>query len=500
MSIYSDYSRARIGWFFGLSGPQLALVSLTVLPVAAAVSRQAWPTAGLLAGLWVVLVAVTVTPVRGRSATGWAVTMVRFAFGALSGWTRFRARATTGRATPLDTVDLPGALAGVQIHEGPPHGPTHTRVAIIQNHAEATWALTARIVHPGLGLCETQDRDAYGHGLAQLLDLATRTELVSEVILMVRTVGEDGAERHEWITRHRAPDGPPAARAVNDDVHAAVTSASVRTEAYLTVVVPESRLGKAARESGGGLTGRARVLYGTATELEAHARSGLGATSVDWLTSPALAVACRTGFAPGDRAGIIAALADQHSDVSVNADVPWAMAGPSGADPAPRHYSHDAWNSISATIKLPVKGAAMGALAPVLTTRHAGERRCLMVCFPVVAPGRAGRQSASSEWAADLGETLRSKARVKQSTTTGDETAKVRRIESKLARGAALTHPYAVVTVTVPKTTRVAEAGRALDASIRRAGFAPLRLDLAHDAAFAASVIPLGTGLHRKIA
>ena len=37
----------------------------------------------------------------------------------------------------------------------------------------------------------------------------------------------------------------------------------------------------------------------------------------------------------------------------MNADVPWAMAGPSGADATVRHYSHDAWNSVSATIKLP---------------------------------------------------------------------------------------------------------------------------------------------------
>ena len=34
--------------------------------------------------------------------------------------------------------------------------------------------------------------------------------------------------------------------------------------------------------------------------------------------------------------------------------------------------------------------------------------------------------------------------------------------------------------------------------SIRRAGFAPLRLDLAQDAGFAAATIPLGIGLHRK--
>ena len=37
-----------------------------------------------------------------------------------------------------------------------------------------------------------------------------------------------------------------------------------------------------------------------------------------------------------------------------------------------------------------------------------------------------------------------------------------------------------------------------IDAAVRRAGFAPLRLDLAHDVAFAASAIPLGVSLTRK--
>jgi hypothetical protein len=55
-----------------------------------------------------------------------------------------------------------------------------------------------------------------------------------------------------------------------------------------------------------------------------------------------------------------------------------------------------------------------------------------------------------------------------------------------------------VCTVTVPKTARVAEYARRLDAAVRRAGFAPLRLDLSQDAAFAASTIPLGISLSRK--
>ena len=96
-----------------------------------------------------------------------------------------------------------------------------------------------------------------------------------------------------------------------------------------------------------------------------------------------------------------------------------------------------------------------------------------------------------------MGQGLREKAKMRTSTKARDETDQVRALEAKLARGAALTRPYAVCTVTVPKTARIAEHGRHLDASIRRAGFAPLRLDLAQDVAFAASVVPLGISLTR---
>ena len=79
-----------------------------------------------------------------------------------------------------------------------------------------------------------------------------------------------------------------------------------------------------------------------------------------------------------------------------------------------------------------------------------------------------------------------------------NEAYKARGLDAKLARGNALTRPYAVCTVTVPKTLRITEFGRRLDASVRRAGFAPLRLDLAQDTGFAASTIPLGTSLTRS--
>ena len=496
--IYSDYSRARIGHFFGLSGWQATTLAVTATPVFIAVNAGAWAAAALLAAGWVLVTLVVVTPVRGRSVTNWAVASAGFALARAAGWARFTPAAAIGTAGDLGAADLPGVLSGIAIHDGPPHGPDGTRVAIVQDHSTRTWAVTAQVLHPGIGLSDTHERARYGTALSELLDLACRTELIDEVLLLVRTVPEDGAERDQWMTGHRHRGAPALARTVNDDLQTHLTGACVRTEAFVTLVVPEARLAKPGKEAGGGLDGRARVLTSLMGEVDAQLRGALGMTEVSWLTSPQLAAACRTGFAPGDRAGIIDALAAARSTAGVNPDVPWAMAGPSGADHAPRHYSHDAWNSISATIKLPVKGAAMGALAPVLTPTQAGERRCVLVAYPVLSASAADRQSASSEWAADMGDGLRTKAKVKARTKNLDEADKVRGLDRKLARGNALCTPYAIATVTVPKTARISEYGRRLDSSIRRAGFAPLRLDLSQDVAFAACVIPLGVSLTRK--
>ena len=490
--VYTDYSRARIGFLFGLSLWQLTIIGVGALPVLWNASQGAWVTAGAALVLWLAVAALAVTPVRGRSATAWLLAALAHAAGSLAGWTRFTSHAARGAVLEVGTVDLPGVLSVVQVHDGPPAGPAQRRTAVIQNHACRTWAVTGAAVHPGIGMSSPEQRDRYGDGLSGLLEAASRTELIDEIILMVRTVPEDGAERDQWISRHRHRHAPHLARTVNDELQAALTVASVRTEVFVTVVVPESRLAKHAKESGGGFEGRAAVLTALTGEVEAHLRGGLGMSAVSWLTSPELAAACRTGFAPGDRAGIIDALAA--ADPGVNAHVPWAMAGPSGAEATLRHYSHDAWNSVSATIHLPAKGAVIGALAPVLVPGP-GERRSFMVSYPIISGRDANRHSASSEWKADMADGLRAKAKVKQRTRSADEADKIRGLDRKLSRGNALTRPHAVATVTVPKTAAVTEHGRALDAAIRSAGFAPLRLDLSQDAAFAASTIPLGTSL-----
>lgn len=497
VNVYSDYSRDHIGFFFGMSLVELIALAGSGLPVLWAMSRQQWASMWIFLVIFALVAVVTLVRIQGRSAVGWVKAVLLYGVATVRRSRAFTSRAAAGRADDLDAADLPGVLQALEVHDGPPNGPAMARPAIIRDHAARTWAVTAAVTHPGIGMSDPSERNGYAAGLTGLLDVCSRGEMIDEVIFMVRTVPDDGAERGIWLQRHRVPSRPELARRVNDDLQAGLTQASVRTESFVTIVVPEHRMARLARESGGGIDGRARVLYGLMAEVESQLRGGMGAIDVRWLTSPELALACRTGFAPGDRAGIIEALAAREQDAGVNAEVPWAMAGPSGADTAVRHYSHDAWDSVSATVKLPTKGAVVGALAPVLAPTELGERRSVMVAFPILTQAVAERKADNAEFASEMGNELRRRAGIKPRARHRNEAAKAQGMDEKLARGNCLTRPYAIATVTVPRTQPITEYGRRLDAAIRVAGFAPLRLDLAQDRAFAASTIPLGVCLTR---
>src|SRR6478736_1349159 len=148
-SEYADYTKDRVGFFFGMTGPQLATVMAAGVPL----------------------------------------------------------------------------LIAVGVHDGPPRGARLTRVALIQDHAAQTWAATARIVHPGIGIAEGRERDRMGEGLAQLQEVLARTDLARMLVIQVRTVPDDGAERAQWVAKNRRADSPALSRRVNDDLAVSLTAA-----------------------------------------------------------------------------------------------------------------------------------------------------------------------------------------------------------------------------------------------------------------------------------
>jgi len=179
---YSDYARDRTGWFFGMSGPQLALVLVAALPGLVAMNSSAWLVLVVWLPVWALLVVLAVVPVRGRSATGWAIALVLHAVGAVMGWSTWQSKAAAGVAADLGEADLPGILAGIAIHDGPPVGHTMVRVALVQNHCARTWAVVARMVHPGIGLAEPGTRNRMGGGLAELQEIGREAGLSPEAV------------------------------------------------------------------------------------------------------------------------------------------------------------------------------------------------------------------------------------------------------------------------------------------------------------------------------
>jgi hypothetical protein len=493
---YGAWAKDRQTWFLGMSGPGLIAVLAGGLPLLTAVTAKAWWFALAWLPAWVVLVVVMAVPVRGRPAARWLADLAIATTGGVMGWTRWQSKAAAGTATNFAEADLPGVLAGIRTHDGPPSGPQLTRPVLIQDMAARTWAVVARISHPGIGLAETGARDQMAAGLSELLEVAATAELISVLAIQIRTVPDDGEQRASWARRHTLPTAPPLALAVNNQLGSAVVQAGVRHEAFVTLVVPEERIAARAKESGGGVDGRGRVLASVMAEVGARLVGSVGCTEVSWLSSPQLAEVVRTGFAPGERGGLTAAAIARRDGGDGADELPMAAAGPTNAPvPEARCYVHDAWSSVTATVLLPDQGAIMGALAPVFNPGVAGERRCVTTFFEPVNRQKANRQVGREGMSAATAADLRSRLGFQNRAQHRRDADRVAGQDVRLAAGRALVRVAIAAATTVPSAWRVNDFGSSLEADIRGAGFHPLRLDLAQDSGFAAACIPLGVGL-----
>ncbi len=491
---FDAFTTPKAGVIWGLSVPQLLFLTLATFPAWMAISSQRWLAGIMWVPVWLLLLFLTVVPLGGRPAVGWLAAAAAFAIAGLNGWLTFRSKAATGTLRDLDELDMPGALTGVEVLDGPPIGLAQRRIAVIKHAAARTWAITARIEHDGIAMATDALCNRYADGLTELLDTAARGELISEIHLMVRTTPDDCTERELWLRANITADAPVTSVATQIE-HLRWSQAGVRTEAFITIVIPDNRLSKEARHMGGATDGRMNTLLSLAAEIGAVVTGPIGARNVEWLTSPELAQVVRLGFAPGDRAGLVAAAHDANADASVNASVPWALAGPSQAYTAVRHYAHDAWATVTSTVKLPERGATMGIWGHVLAPSEAVERRSVAIVFPIEKQSAADRKAAQQEFGQSLGQGLKDRLGVRTGAKDHRRQAKLDRVEVQLAMGATMSHPYALCSTTIPATAPVAEFGRRLEAAIRRGGMAPQRLDMSQDLAFVTATLPLGVSL-----
>jgi len=505
MTVYgATAARERPGWFLGLTGPQLVGVVLGAAPAWASVATGEWATLLVTIPTWLATVALVCIPIRGWSAWQWCGVVARHTWGVVSGWATFQPRIAAGDVAVdpahhaphhlgLDDADLPGVLSTLSVHSvRGPAGQEHG-LALVQDHARRTWAVTARLTHPGIGLSDESSRALMGAGLSSLLEAVAGGDAVRLLALHVRATPETRADREAWVRTHVSSHEPELSAAVHQQLNALTASAAIRHEAYLTVVVSDRQLAKGARRSGRGVEGRARLFQPLLAEVEGHLLGATGCVKVRWLSREELAVAVRSGFEPGDAGGLADALAaprDERGAATV-----WAAAGPTSATAALRSYRHGDWVSCSSTLLLPRNGALMGALARVLVPDKAGERRSMTVLLRPVGRRTAQRTTERSETSAAMGAELRRRIGRDDRARDRRAAARLRDADEKIERGRSLVKLGIVATTTVPTSWDSHDAGRRLDAAARMCGFVPVSLDGAQDAAFAVAALPLGSGL-----
>lgn len=485
--------REHAGWIMGLTPVQALSCLVLAVPVLWTVSAGRFVEAMALAVVCGVVACLIVVPVRGRPACRWLGHLVLFQVGVLTGWSRWQSRAASGVAVAPDEPDLPGVLARVSFPDGPPFR-EQGRVCLVHDTGEGRWGATARLTHSGVGMLSEAQCERLAARLGNLLLSIGQRDVIDRLSLLVRTVPDDGTEYEVWRAGHQVPAAPRLTRQASDELDRTIGSVSVRHEVFVTVSGREDTLRKPAAAAGGGVAGRAFVLYRVLDGLEEPLKA-LGAQTVHWLSGAGMAEAIRTGFNPASAAVLTTGhLTSTHGP---SGGLPLAAAGPTQAPSAsPRAYTHDAFTTVSYTVLMPEAGTVFGSLGPLLAVKTAGERRCLAIHYEVMDARRASRavqghrfrSTVMTDWKSAKGFV----------TTAADErdATGAKAQERAVAAGHSIVRYAVAAAVTVPRHWNVEDHAARLehDAAGR---FRLLRLELAQDSTFVSACLPVGIGLPR---
>jgi hypothetical protein len=381
------------------------------------------------------------------------------------------------------------------------------RVCVLHDTHSGRWGATARISYRGIGLASHAECARFAGGLGELLRKVKEVGLIDRVSIVVRTVPDDGTSYRLYREGHERAEAPAVARTSTAQAAEAVSTRAVRQEAFLTVSAAEEAIRKDGRRAGGGLEGRARVLY-RALEGLREPLSAMGSERPTWLGVEGMAEAIHTGYNPSAEPGLRAshdenAPARMRAGAGPSADggepgavgLGLAAAGPTRARaPEARCYQHQAYTTVSYTLAMPGRGFRFGALAPLLNVPEAGERRCVGVHYQVLEAKHAARVAKRERQAATTRREVKGQKGFGAKAEDRDESSSAARQEASVAAGNALVRVGVAAAVTVPADASVEAACARLEASA--AGrFPAQRLDLAQPAGFVAAVEPVGIGL-----
>ncbi|KAA9163963.1 hypothetical protein FPZ12_007995 [Amycolatopsis acidicola] len=481
--VYSGLSRREhAGWIAGLTPAQAMACVALAIPVILALAGNDLLGALLLLMVCGPVAGLVTIPVRGRPAFRWLGHALLFQVGSVFGWSHWQSRGAAGHPVDPAEPDLPGVLARLRFPDGPPLRDAG-RVCLIHDTSEGRWGATARLTHSGVGMLSAAECERLAERLGNLLLAIGNRDVIDRLTLLVRTVPDDGAEYAEWRARHDSADAPHLAREATAELDHIVGTVSVRHEVFVTLSGTEDGLRRPATAAGGGVQGRAVVLYRVLDGLEDKLKA-LGAKTVQWLSGGELAAAIHTGFNPAAPTG--------------NAgETRWATAGPTRT-PAPsrRAYHHDGFSTVSYSVLMPESGTVFGSLGGLLAVRTVGERRSVAIHYETLSHRRARSAVRGNRFRTGVVRDWKSSKGFNHSAADSREASGARAQERAVAAGHGIVRFAVATAVTVPASWNVEDSAARMENDI--AGrFQLLRMELAQDSSFVAAVLPVGVGLPR---
>lgn len=460
---YQFPARPGGGLLLGLSGPRLATAGAAGLWVAAG-----GLTAGSLAAA-VGLLAAAFVRVKGRVAVEWLPLVVRFGWAMATRNNEFYTSPDLRGPLPDPTLDLPGELFGIELHDLTPDtaatsaNPTRAGYGVLRDVWRHRVVAVAEVSGEDFLFSDPDVQQARLVAWGALLDHVAQTMPELGRLQLVHCAGPASVD---MLARHHRAEGgrgTDATAASYRQVLARVGRQAQEHRLLLAVAVDVRAVRRAVRQAGGGIEGAARVLMDRAARVEEHLVAG-GLQLHGWLPARTIAQVLRVGFDPAARQ-----LVGDMADVADGAGVDPAACGPWGMVDGWSAVRHDSGWSTTFEVVRPPSRQVTGDFLQHLLVGVPAQRRMSMLLVPQ-SMTTAERRVQSRQIAAETEERARIQRGFASSARRRREHGDAARQEQQLVAGRAMYRLVWLLTVTAATPAGLETAVGQVEAAGRRCG------------------------------
>jgi hypothetical protein len=468
--------RVDSGLLFGLSASRLGAVGVCGVVFVTAMTVQSAPA--LLGGLTAIacLLLATFVRVGGRPAIEWVPVWVSFGWAAATRNNEFYATPDVSLELPEGTLDLPGELFGIELHEFTPTAgvtianASAARYGVVRDTFRDRLVALVEVSGDDFLFLDPDDEQARISAWGATLDHLAQSLPELCRIQMVHTVGPAATQTLVRDHLDHGGRGSDETAASYGQVLARSGAAGQEHRCLLAIGLDVRAARRAIRQAGGGLPGGGAVLMDRAVTVEESLRAA-GLEVHGWLPARAIGQVLRLGFDPAARAQLDAVT----DDVTAGGGVDPAASGPRGMVDQWSAVRHDSGWSTTLQVIRPPSRPVTGDFLQHLLIGVAAERRMSLLFVPTsmqIAERRAQTQQVS----ADAEQAVRARWGFGTSARHHRSHGDAARREAELVDGRAVYRVVWLITVTATDPPGLQAAVGQAEAAARRCGLELRRL------------------------